>query len=284
MAELAIIGTGLMGSAASRRLRSLGYDIVLWNRSIEKAEALARDLGVRVAKSIVEAVERSEVALMFLADDDAVISVAVNMPRADGLVVANFSTITPKASFQISELLKTKGICYLETPVIGGPRVLEEGKAIILVSGPKHCLRRSRNILEALAATIVEISEDVGKASALKLAYNSLLINTIAALSEALLLARTYNIEERVVADVFSKTMFKEVIERYFNRLIAEDVPTSFKLSLALKDLEYALRAGYEKGAPLPLTAVTSQVYELARKAGLGDKDYTSVYKFLKSL
>lgn len=284
MVELAVIGTGLMGSAASRRLRDSGFRVTLWNRSIEKAEVLARELNVDVARTVLEAIEKAEAALLFLADDDALLDVITSMPRADGLVVANFSTITPKTSLQASKLLEGRGICYLETPIIGGPGVVREGKAIILVSGPKHCLRRSRGFLEALATTIVELSEDIGKASALKLAYNSLLINTIAALAEALLLARSYDVDETTIFNVLTKTMFREVVERYFNRLLAEETPTGFKLSLALKDLEYALRAGYEKGVPLPLTATTSQLYELARRAGLGDKDYTRVYKFLKSI
>jgi len=284
LARVAVLGLGLMGSAASRRLRDLGFELVLWNRSLEKAEMLAKELSVAQARSIAEAVELSEVALMFLADDEAVVGVASSMPRADGLVVANFSTITPRVSVQVSELLKARGVCYLETPILGGPGTVREGKAVILVSGPKHCLRKARAPLEALSTSIVEVSEDVGKAMALKLAFNLLLINTIASLAEALSLAESYNIDTRLIAEVLSKTMFRELVERYYNRMVSEETPVGFKLELAAKDLEYALRTAYDKKLPLPVTATAQQLYRIALKAGLGGEDYTRIYKLLKSL
>lgn len=282
--RVAVIGLGLMGSAASRRLRDAGFELILWNRSFEKAEMLARELNATLAKSVAEAVERAEIALLFLADDEAAISVAMSIPRADGLVVSNFSTITPRTSIQLSEFLKTRGVCYLETPVIGGPGVIREGKAIVLLAGPRYCSRRARGVLEALASDIVEISEDVGKASALKLAFNLLLINTIASLAEALSLAEAYEVDRSIVVEVLSKSMFREIVERYYNRMVSEEAPVGFKLSLAAKDLEYALRAGYEKRLPLPVTASTQQLYRLALRAGLGEADYTKIYKFIREI
>ncbi|MEM4428616.1 MAG: NAD(P)-dependent oxidoreductase [Acidilobaceae archaeon] len=282
--RLAILGTGLMGNSASARLKDLGFHIVLWNRSIEKTEVIARDLGVDIARSIVEAINSVDYALAFLADDSALLSVVSSIPRADGLIFVNFSTVTPKASIMASEFLSTRGVCYVEAPILGGPRIVREGKAIILVSGPSHCVGSIEGILKALASDIIFISEDIGKASALKLAYNNMLITSIASLAESIVLAEAYGLSLDIVKNVFSKTVFKDLVERYFDRLISEEIPTGFKLSLAAKDMEYASRAAFDKGIPLPLASAVEQLYMLASKAGLGDKDYTRIYLFMKRL
>ncbi|MEB3859844.1 MAG: NAD(P)-binding domain-containing protein, partial [Desulfurococcales archaeon] len=85
-ARIAIIGTGLMGSGVAKRLSSQGFDLTLWNRTREKAEHLASAIGARIAGSPHEAVEGAEVAIAFLADDEALIQVASSLKRADGLV------------------------------------------------------------------------------------------------------------------------------------------------------------------------------------------------------
>lgn len=282
--RVAVLGLGLMGSSAARRLVESGFNVILWNRSLEKAEALARELGVEIAKSVAEAVSKVDAALAFLADDEALMTVASTIPRADGLVLSNFSTVTPRASVQVSEFLKSRGVCYVETPVVGGPQALREGKAVILVSGPVHCVRSVRGVINALASEVFDISEDIGKAAALKLAYNNLLITTVASLAESMALAESYGVNVKTFFDLLSKTMFKDIAEKYYNRLVAEDAPVGFRLALAAKDLDYARRAAGEKGLTIFIASNAEQLYRIASTMGYGDMDYSRIYMFLKKI
>ncbi|MFN4046060.1 MAG: NAD(P)-dependent oxidoreductase, partial [Acidilobaceae archaeon] len=230
------------------------------------------------------AVGKVDAVLAFLADDEAVMTVASMIPRADGLIFSNFSTVTPRASVQVSEFLKARGVCYVETPVVGGPQALREGKAVILVSGPVYCVRGVRGAINALASDVFDISEDIGKAAALKLAYNNLLITTVASLAESMVLAESYGVNVKTFFELLSKTMFREMAERYYNRLVAEDAPVGFRLALAAKDLDYARRAAGEKGLTVFTASNAEQLYRIASAMGYGDKDYSRIYMFLKKI
>lgn len=282
--RVAVLGAGMMGSAAVARLKSLGFEVLLWNRSIEKAEALAKEMGVVAYKSAAEAVSNAEVALAFLADDDAVLQTAASLPRADGLIFVNFSTVTPQASKAAAKMLENKGACYVESPLLGGPRLLREGATISLVSGPSRCFRAVKDVIEALSSDVIFVSESVGDAAVLKLAYNNLLISSIAILSESIAMIESYGADTELFQELLKKTVFKDIAEKYFNRVVAQDQPPSFKLSLAMKDMDYVCISAAERKIPMPIASSVSQLYKLAARAGYGDKDYTSIYRFMKSV
>lgn len=282
--KVAVLGTGLMGSAAVARLRALGYEVLLWNRSVERAEAIAKEVGAVAYKSPADAVSNAEVALAFLADDDAVLQTISSIPRSDGLVFVNFSTVTPQASRTASKLLEAKGACYIESPVLGGPRLLREGSVISLVAGPARCFRSVKDVVGALSSEIIFISEKVGDAAVLKLAYNNLLISTIAILSESVAMVESSGADVEIFKELLEKTVFREVAEKYFDRVIGPEQQPGFKLSLAMKDMDYVCISAAERRVPMPVASSVAQLYKLAARAGYGEKDYTSIYRFMKEL
>ncbi|GBF09493.1 putative dehydrogenase, partial [Aeropyrum pernix] len=129
-----------MGSGAARRLASRGYRVVVWSRSWEKAERLAREAGLEAARSLVDALAESEAAIAFVADDDALLNVVSQVRRSDGLIFVNSATTTPRASVSAARYLEGLGVQYVEAPVIGGPGALERGEAIVLAAGPRSAL------------------------------------------------------------------------------------------------------------------------------------------------
>lgn len=280
--KVAILGLGAMGSAAAKRLHSEGFDLVLWNRTSEKAVSLAKELGVRAARDLVEALGDADAAVAFLADDDALISVASQVPRVDGLVFINSSTIAPRTASMVSAYLEGRGACYVEAPVIGGPGAVSGGSLIILASGKRACIRMARPVLSALGQEIIELGEDPEKAQALKLSYNLLLITSLAGLAEAIALADVYGIKLDVLKDILSKTVFSEFSEKYFDRLLAEEWPPKFRMKLAAKDLDDARRAAWARGLAAPVSGTIAELYKQASLYGYADEDYSRIYKFIR--
>ncbi len=277
-----ILGTGRMGSAAARRLTSLGFDVVLWNRTLEKAKALAEELGASYADSPQRAVERAQYALLFLADDDALLAVLSTLRRMDGLAVINHGTHTPRVSSYARNYIEGNGGCYIEAPVVAGPRVLSRGEAILIVGGRTICVNSARPVIEALSSYSIYVGEEPGQAMALKLAFNNLLISTVNSLAESLQLAEAYGVEKDILKDLLSKTVFAMIGEKYIDRMKrSPEEPASFRLVLAAKDLDYAVRAGRDKGLPLMAASCTSQKYLAAATIGrLEEADYTRIYWF----
>ncbi|ESQ25187.1 MAG: 3-hydroxyisobutyrate dehydrogenase [uncultured Acidilobus sp. OSP8] len=279
--RVAVLGVGIMGSAMAERLASQGFEVALWNRTREKAESLAKSIGATVYPSPWSASERSDFAIAFLADDNALLAVAADMRRADGLVYINSSTVTPRVSQLVASHLEGLGICYVEAPVVGGANDVRQGRALFLAAGDKSCVRSSGRVLSA-AGEVMEVGETIGSAMALKLAYNAVLISTVGVLGEAVTLAELYGVSPSTLQEVMKRTAFSEVANKYLPRMLDPSSPVHFRLSLAAKDLEYASRAAFDASVPLHIVSTASRLFKQAEVHGLGARDYTKVLDFMR--
>lgn len=282
--RVAVFGAGNMGSAAAERLSAQGFEVTIWNRSREKAEALAGRLGAKVAGTPEEAVAQAEYVVSFLADDDAVLAATSRLPRSDGLTYLEMSTITPKTARLLAAHMEVRGICFLHSPVIGGPGRVREGKVIALVSGPRVCLNRAQPVLSLLAEHVYYLGEDPALSAATKLAYNNILVSSVGAASESLALLQAYGVDPKAFLDVLSKTVFAAFADNYVKKMVAGDVKASFALKLAAKDVDYAARSLREAGIPAIIASAVVQAFTAAIALGYGDADYTSIYQMFKSL
>src|SRR5882762_3795825 len=73
--KIGIAGIGKMGAGIAARLASLGHEMMVWNRSADKARAT----GLKVAQTPDELAAASEVVISMLADATAVNSVYAQM-------------------------------------------------------------------------------------------------------------------------------------------------------------------------------------------------------------
>ncbi|MGH9934035.1 MAG: NAD(P)-dependent oxidoreductase, partial [Nitrososphaerales archaeon] len=129
--RVGLIGTGMMGKAIATRLLKSGYKITVYNRTKEKAESL-KALGALVADTPMQVAKNSDLVMTVVKDAPAVEQIAfgekgIIHARHDGLVLADVSTINPVSSRAIAKRLEENGITMLDTPVMGGPRLAEQG-------------------------------------------------------------------------------------------------------------------------------------------------------------
>ena len=282
--KVAVFGTGLMGSAAARRLKSRGFEIILWDRTLEKAKKLASELGAKVITSPAEAPGNAEYAVALVADDRALLRVAGTLGWSEGLIFINMSTVTPRAVDEISLYLKSVGACVVEAPLIGGPKVVEKGEAIALVGGPKKCVEKGLEVVNAIASKVFNVGEEYGKAAALKLAFNNMLLAGLVSLVESLSIVEAYGIDRELFKKVLESTFLSGVASRFFERVTADKVETSFRARLAAKDARYVSEAARSAGALPLLSDKVAEAYELMIYSGWGDEDYTSLLRFLRRL
>jgi len=276
----AVLGLGRMGSAAARRLASLGFRVVLWSRTLVKAERLAGEVGAPA-----EAAARCGVVHVFVSDDQASYDVLVAedgvMWAGRGVTVYNHTTVSVGHSLQVMRWLEARGQVYVEAPVIGGPPVAERGELLVL------CASRSLGACggESLSALgeVVELGEPP-RAVAAKLAFNDALLGFMAALGEALMLAEAYGVDAgEFIERVLSKTWMRVVVERYRGRMEPRPGQARFLASMAAKDARYALDALSRRGLESHVASAAAQYYSLMTGEGLGDADYPSLMGFLAS-
>jgi 3-hydroxyisobutyrate dehydrogenase len=201
------------------------------------------------------------------------------------IIVSDFSTITPKQGEFCYKKLHEYGISFLNTPVMGGPTAALNGSLIPIVSGEKPSFDRIRTILENLGNPIYYIGDKPGTANAIKLSLNLNIALIAAALSEGLVLASRFEMEPNLYLKILNSTYFKtDTSENKGNKMINDNYPPSFYLKNMRKDLSLILEAAKDKDISLPVTNSVFQLFDYGFKMGLGDLDYTAIYKLIKKL
>ncbi len=283
--RIGFIGLGIMGLPMASRLAEAGYSLIVWNRTPQKAEKL-KERGVSVASSPAELASAAEYIVVMVSDDTASRSVllgdkGVYESIKEGSVIINHSTVTPMHSIEMYRIFKQRGVHYLEVPVMGSRGAAEKGTLLSMVGGDKELLASISGILKTYSREIIYIGP-IGHATALKLAINSIFFNSVQALAEAIALVEAWGIGASKLFEVADRLWIKVIVDRYGRRLLADEYPVNFRLVLAAKDLMYTVQAGYEKKQSLPLTSAAAQTYLKAATSGLGDKDYSRIFKFLR--
>jgi 3-hydroxyisobutyrate dehydrogenase/2-hydroxy-3-oxopropionate reductase len=284
MTTVAVVGTGRMGSAMARSIARAGFDLVLQNRTRDRAAALAAEIGGRVVD-----IAAADVAITMLADDDAVRS-AYDGPEGllsrarSGTVLVDMSTVRPDTLGAFAERARAAGAGLLDSPVSGSVHLAETGTLTLMVGGDAGDLERARPVLQAVAKTIVHLGP-LGSGAAMKLAVNTVIFGLNGALSEGLVLAEAAGIDRAAAYDVIAASAAGAPFVGYKRAafLEPESTPVAFSLDLTEKDLGLIAAYAESLGVPMPQAAVNRAVVRQASSNGRGGNDLASVASELRS-
>jgi 3-hydroxyisobutyrate dehydrogenase/2-hydroxy-3-oxopropionate reductase len=279
MTEVAWIGLGAMGSRMAARVRDAGHELVVWNRTREKAE----ELGVAVAASPREAARHAELVFTMLTDPEALRAVTEGdegllAGLREGSVLVEMSTVGPQAIAELSERMPA-GSSLLDVPVLGSLPQAESGTLKLFAGGEDADFDRARPVLETLGESIR--TGPLGSGAAAKLVANATLVGTIALLGETLALADAVGLPRETAWEVLAATPLGAQAERRRPSVEAGEYPPRFPLSLARKDAELIEAAAGAADLALPTLDAARVHLGAAEAAGLGDEDYSAVLKHI---
>jgi 3-hydroxyisobutyrate dehydrogenase len=262
MTTVAILGTGKMGGAMARRLAASEFDVTLWNRTPEKAEAL--HIG-RVAATPADAVRDAQVVISSLTNESAIREVYLGeagaLSSAASKLFIEMSTAGPEIIEELGRDAGARGARVLEAPVVGSVPAVESGKLLILVAGDRADLDAARPVLERLGDPLYVGRR--GNAQRLKLIANSMLGITGAAAAELLAAGAALGLEREQVFTILVRfAPGLGVRERGF--LHDEHTPTMFAVRDLLKDLDLGLKAYGRAGVATPLIGEARERYASA--------------------
>ncbi|HJQ51557.1 MAG TPA: NAD(P)-dependent oxidoreductase [Gaiellaceae bacterium] len=279
MTEVAWIGLGAMGSRMAARLRDAGHELVVWNRTREKAE----ELGVAIAASPRDAAEPAEFVFTMLTDPEALRAVTEGddgLPAGlgEGAVLVEMSTVGPEAIAQLSEQMPA-GTSLLDVPVLGSLPQAESGTLKLFAGGDDASFERARPLLEALGEPLR--TGPLGSGAAAKLVANATLVGAVALLGETLALADAVGLPRETTWEVLAATPLGAQAERRRPAVESGEYPPRFRLSLARKDADLVQAAGADVGLDLPALDAARAHLTAAEVAGFGDEDYSAVLKHI---
>ena len=271
--RIAVLGTGIMGAPMARNVRAAGHEVSAWNRSREKAEPLAPD-GVTVAASVAEAVAGADVVVTMLADAQAVEAVAEEALGAmDGAVLAQMSTIGLDATDRLAQRAKAAGVAFVDAPVSGTKQPAEQGKLLVLASGPEAVRERVDPVFDAVAAKTVWLGE-AGAGQRLKLVLNTWLLGMTEALAEAIALAEGLGVDPRTFLETIDGAPVGAPYAQLKGPMMIDgEFPPAFPLELAAKDAALALEAAEAAGLRLGALAAVREQMRRACEDGHGGSD-----------
>lgn len=278
--DIGFLGTGQMGAAMAANLARAGHRLKIWNRSPQRAAALAT-LGAGIVATPRE-VCGGEAVFAMLADDDAlrtVMSEGVLDTLAAPTVLVNCATISVDYARTLGSQLAKRGAAYVAAPVLGRPDAAAAAQLHILVAGEESAIARVRPALEVLGRKLWPLGDQPEQANAAKLAFNFMLASAIEAMGEACALARAHGVAAADFLGMATQTLFAAPAYVGYGGLIAAQryEPAGFPMVLGLKDVELALAAGSRARVPLPFAAVIRDAMLDALAHGGGERDWAAL-------
>ena len=278
------VGLGIMGKPMAENLIEAGFDLVVYNRTREKAEDLE---GAHVAESPKEVAEQSDIIITMLPDSPQVEEVLAGEDGVlggvrDGALIVDMSTISPVVTEELSEKAREKGASMLDAPVSGGDVGAIDGTLSIMVGGSEEDFERARPLFEVMGGTVTHVGP-VGTGQVVKAANQIVVALTIEAVSEALVLGSKGGVAPEKILDVLGGGLAgNKVMDLKREKMLDHSFDPGFKVKLHHKDLGIALAAGREYGVTLPVTAVVDQMLETLKMRGRGDQDHSALLTLIE--
>ena len=286
--KIGIIGIGMLGEAVAENLLNLGYDISVYNRTIEKTRGVEIK-GATVMSSPKAVAENTELVIIIVKDAIAVreVSFGKNGIIESGnkkLIVADMSTIDPVESKNIANEFQQNKIQKLEIPVMGGPNVAITGKLVMMASGPKTSFDYCKEIFDKIANKVFFLGEQ-GTANSIKLAMNLQITMLALSLSEGITLVEKSKVDPKIFLKVLNSTYFKTgMSENKAFKMINGDYDATFTMANLKKDITTMTNTAKELGIKLPMISKAEEIYENAINEGLGNLDYTKIIEYIKKI
>lgn len=284
--KIAFVGLGSMGHAMAESALAAGYELVVYNRTRERAKGLAAK-GARIADSPADAAREADIAFSMLADDAAVSAVTFG---DDGIIAGlrpdavhvSASTISVALSERLAEAHATAKQRYVAAPVFGRPEAAAAKQLWIVAAGPTAGVDAAMPVLAALGRGVTRLGEHAPSANVVKLSGNFVIASMLETLGEAFALTRKWEIPPDVFTDLFVNVFARSpIFEGYAKRIASEAYePAGFTATLGLKDVRLALAAAEARSVPLPIASLLRDHLLSAVARGHGDLDWSALARF----
>ena len=276
MSEIAVLGTGLLGSGFALNMRSMGHNVRVWNRTASKCAPLVEQ-GCVHANTPGDAVAGADYVHLILAADSSVDSVMeLLLPQLpEGTQVIDHSTNLPAGVAERFERLRAAGVRYIHAPVFMGPSNSRAGTGLMLVSGPQPEIEALTPYLQTLTGTVNNLGERPDKAAAVKIIGNSVLLMMSATMGDAFTVGNATGVTPQEVIALFES--FSPTPAGMGRRVLhSGDGPVGFETRMARKDVRLMIEsAGAESLHLLPAVAAA---LDDAIDAGAGQQDFAGAF------
>jgi 2-hydroxy-3-oxopropionate reductase len=291
--ELGFCGPGLMGAPMIRHLLKAGHRVHVWNRSRDKAEALAGD-GARIAETPGALAACADTVFLCVSDAAAVEQVVFDAEQ--GLVsaaelaaggarvrcIVDHSSIAPAATRGFAQRASAAGIGWVDAPVSGGVAGAVAGTLAVMAGGAAADVEAVTPLIRAYAARVTHMGT-AGAGQTAKLCNQAIVTSTVAAIAEAVSLAQRSGIDAARLTEALAGGWADSVLlQTFVPRMTQRVEPPIGALRTFQKDVDTIAATAYETGTPMPVSGAVQQILRLAAAMGLADADFAAFIDVLQ--
>jgi len=284
--QTGLVGLGAMGTHMARNLHRSGLLTGVWNRTADKAAALAEELKCHAFASLAELAGNCEAVVICVSADDDLRAVVAGLDPGltPNMVVIDCSTVGSGTAREMHDHLAALGVGFLDCPVSGGVEGARNATLAIMAGGEESVYGRALPILEKLGKTVTYLGAS-GAGQAAKATNQIMCAGIIQAVGEAMAFAHA----EGLPLDRLIETLGKGAGSSWYfvNRapfMANNHFPAGFRVRLHDKDLRICRDMAAKRGAVLPVVESTLHEYERLIERGFGDEDISSIYRLKSAL
>lgn len=281
MQTVAILGFGNMGAGMAGRLLSGGYPTIVFNRSGQRAQMLARE-GASIAPTAKQAAEKADIVLCMVSDDHASRAMWTGKEGAlagskPGTIFIESSTLSIPWVRELAAAAAAQNCHFLDAPVTGSKAEAEAGKLLFLVGGDPLVVGQARAVFECMGRGFVHLGS-TGSGALMKLVNNFLAGVQAAALGEAMALIEESDLERDKALEILCQgAPGSPIIRALAPRMMERHYTPQFRLNLMAKDLQYVLEEAHHKGKVLRTAESALKLFFDAVAKGWGNDDLSAV-------
>jgi 3-hydroxyisobutyrate dehydrogenase len=286
--NIGFIGLGIMGQGMARNLLKAGFDLRVWNRTAGRMDELAA-AGAKMATSPADLASSCGIIIICVSDTPDVEEVilgenGVIQGAKAGALVIDMSTISPKKTKDIANLLAENEIHMLDAPISGGSEGAALGTLSIMVGGQEEQVTRAMPYFQAMGKNITHVG-DHGAGQTVKLVNQILVVINMLAISESLIFAQAGGLDLQKTLDAVTQGAAGSwMLSNRGPQVVNRDWQPGFTIDLQQKDLRLVLEAADQMGVPAIATSLVFNLYRTLQSQGLGSEGNHALVKSLEGL
>ncbi len=284
--KIGFCGLGLMGQPMVQRLLQAGHDVLVWNRSADKAQGVMKS-GAQWRDTPAALAQECEIVLLCVFDAQAVHDVVLGAHglasvRGSLRIVVDHSSIPPQDTRDIAAQLDARcGAQWLDAPVSGGVGGAEQGTLAIMAGGQEHWLDKVRPVLAAYSQRVT-LMGPVGAGQVTKLCNQTIVATTLSAIAEALSLANDNGVDASLISEALGGGWADSVLLQLFvPRMTQGTKQTKASIDTMLKDLNTVADLARSSHTTMPVAHAAQQTYRAGHRLGLGGRDVAEIVQVL---
>ncbi|RBO86173.1 3-hydroxyisobutyrate dehydrogenase [Marinomonas aquiplantarum] len=285
--KVSFIGLGTMGFPMAGHLSKAGHSVVVYNRSVEKAQLWCDRFAGSYAETPAEAAKDADIVLTCVGNDKDLKDVYLGLNGAfqlakPGTLFIDHTTASAEVAKQLHQAANEKGYDFMDAPVSGGQAGAENGVLTVMIGGESAHLETAKPVLDCYAKA-TSLMGDVGQGQVAKMVNQILIAGVLSGLSEGIRFAQQAGLDIPTLVDTLKHGAAGSwQLENRGETMAKDEFDFGFAIEWMHKDLGLCLAQAEKMGLNLPLTQEVDEKYQQLINAGHGRQDTSVLIKALE--